>query len=199
MKKKLFAAGIIVICLALCAGSTWAYFTAEDYAHNVITSGTIGISIIEEPGSGDGVEVELPSDGLSNIMPGSRISQIVSVANTGEADAWIRVRVDVGLVSSEKTPLPSEIEVQGVPVPVLSFSVGQEWIDGGDGYYYYAYSVAPGANTAAFFDQMTFALEMGNAYQGSTANVTIVAQAVQVANNSFPDGGNVTDINWPET
>lgn len=200
MKKKLFAAGIIAICLSLCVGSTWAYFTAEGRAHNVITSGSIGIEIIEKTRSEDGVELDFPTDGLSNIMPGSCISKIVSVANSGEADAWIRVKVDAAIRGADQNPLPLELDIQGVKVPIMTFTVQQGWINGGDGYYYYASPVAPGEKTDVFFDEVTFALEMGNAYQRSTANLTIVAQAVQTANNPIPDGGDVTDIpGWPET
>lgn len=200
MKKKLFAAGIIAICLSLCVGSTWAYFTSSDTAHNVITSGKVGIEIIEKTKSGDGVELDFPADGLHNIMPGSSVSKIVSVSNSGEAEAWIRVKVDAAIVGADGDSLPLQMDVHGVKVPVMTFAVEQGWIDGGDGYYYYSSPVTPGEKTSVFFDKVTFALEMGNAYQRSTANLTIVAQAVQTANNPIPDGGDVTDIpGWPET
>lgn len=201
MKKKLLAVGIIAICLSLCVGSTWAYFTAEGCAHNVIASGSIGIEIIEQTRIGDGTKLDkFPEDGMKNIMPGSCISKIVSVANTGTGDAWIRVKVDAAIQSADKTPLPLELDIQGVKVPVMTFTVEDKWIDGGDGYYYYTSPVAPGGHTEVFFKDVTFALEMGNAYQSSTANLTILAQAVQTANNPIPDGGDVTDIpGWPET
>lgn len=200
MKKKIFASGIIIICLTLLVGSTWAYFTSEKKAHNVITSGSIGIDIIEKTRGENGAELDFPKDGLTNIMPGSKISKIVSVANSGKADAWIRVKVDAAMMDTERNALPLEVDVHGEKIPVMTFTVEQGWIDGGDGYYYYESPVAPGEKTDVFFDEVAFALQMGNAYQRSTASLTIVAQAVQTANNPIPAGGNVTDIpGWPET
>ena len=47
MKRRLFAGAVIVMCLSLLGFGTLAYFTAEDTAHNVITSGDINIELQE--------------------------------------------------------------------------------------------------------------------------------------------------------
>lgn len=200
MKKKCFALGVVVLCLSLLAGSTWAYFSAEGRAHNVITSGSIGIQIIEKTRSQDGTKLEdFPADGMKNIMPGSVVSKIVSVANTGTGEAWIRVKVEPSILAKDQTPLPLTIQGSDGPVDVMRYAVKSDWVDGGDGYFYHKTPVAPGENTALLLDQVTFALEMGNAYQNSTAQLTIVAQAVQTANNPKPESGKLSDIpGWPE-
>ena len=61
---------------------------------------------------------------------------------------------------------------------------------------YYTVPVAPGQFTEILFDAVTFAFEIGNEYQGCTANIIIAAQAVQASNN----GETVMDAKgWPES
>ena len=126
-------------------------------------------------------------------MPGSDVSKIVSVKNTGESEAWIRVRVEADVKGIDGADLPLSIEGTG---PVLTYAVGSCWILGEDGYYYYTVPVAPGQFTEILFDTVTFAFEIGNEYQGCTANIIIAAQAVQASNN----GETVMDAKgWPES
>lgn len=198
MKKKLFSLAVVVICLSLLVGSTWAYFTAKGTAHNVITSGTIGIEIIEKTLDGNGLEVKFPEEGIKNVMPGSCVPKIVRIANVGEGDAWIRVKVDTTILSADNQPLPPELEGKDGKIPVITFTVEEGWTKGSDGYYYYNSPVSPTDDPKLFFKDVTFALEMGNAYQNSTAKVSICAEAVQSANNAAP-GGDVTAIpGWPK-
>ena len=43
MKKKVLLAAALVVCLAVAVSGSLAYFTAEERAHNVITTGGIAI------------------------------------------------------------------------------------------------------------------------------------------------------------
>ena len=47
MKRKLLILSVLAICLAILAAGTFAYFTSEDTAHNVITSGGVKIAVQE--------------------------------------------------------------------------------------------------------------------------------------------------------
>ena len=47
MKRRLLLAAVITICLSMAAYGTLAFFTAEDTAHNVITSGGVDIDLLE--------------------------------------------------------------------------------------------------------------------------------------------------------
>ena len=102
MKKKLFLSAVLIICAAIAATGTLAYFTAEDTAHNVITSGYIDIELEEwsEPPSenNDGV----PFENISGVMPGAEISKIVTVKNIGDAGAYIRVKADLDVIFADK-------------------------------------------------------------------------------------------------
>lgn len=186
MKKKILLVTAVVICLAIASAGTMAYFTSEDAAHNVITSGGVNIELVEKTEGEDGTLVDFPEGGIKGVMPGSDVSKIVSVKNTGESEVWIRVRVEAGIQAADGGELPAD---------VMSFEVGSGWHMDFDGYIYYAEPVAPGESTELLFDVVHFSPEMGNAYQNCTANIVISAQAVQTANN----GSTVTEAaGWPE-
>lgn len=182
MKRKLLILSVLVICVATLAAGTLAYFNAEETAHNVITSGGVGIQLIEKTKSGDTL-VDFPADGLTGIMPGTSASKIVSVENTGSADAWIRVKVEMSIIGSDKEELPLYIDMGDSAIPVIAFTPGEDWTLGEDGYYYYNAAVASGKSTDTLFEEVHFAAQMGNEYQNCTANLVVTAQAVQTANN----------------
>ena len=133
MKKKILLAAAVMICLAVGASGTLAYFTSENTAHNVITSGGVNIEVVEKTQGKDGVLVDFPKEGVRGVMPGSDVSKIVSVKNTGESEAWIRVQVESVIKAADGADLPLTIENVG---PVMTYTVGGGWSLGEDGYYY---------------------------------------------------------------
>lgn len=203
MKKKLLSVTVVAICLAILGYGTAAYVTDGVRAHNVITSGGIGIELVEKTVE-NGAEVDFPRDGISGVMPGTEVSKIVTVKNTDSGDAWLRAKVESTIRSAAQQELPKTIAVGQTSVDVLTldFNIavaeGGYWIDGGDGFYYYSVPVRAAESTSALFRTVSFAKEMGNEYQNCKVFIDVTAQAVQSANNPIPDGGSVTDIKgWP--
>ena len=195
MKKKIFLYSIAGICLSVAISGTLAYFTDEEVAHNIITSGGVNIEVIEKTQGNNNVLVDFPKDGLKGIMPGKTVSKIVQVKNTGNNEAWIRINVESTITKPGGESLPLIIEDNK---KVIEYSILDGWIDGGDGYYYFKLPVQPQQLTEALFKEVKFHPDMGNEYQNCTASIIINAQAVQTANNPIPEGGNVTDIKgWP--
>ena len=47
MKRKLLILSVLAICIASLAAGTIAFFTSEDKAHNVITTGSVEITVQE--------------------------------------------------------------------------------------------------------------------------------------------------------
>lgn len=180
MRKKILLAAAVAICLAVGTSGTLAYFTSENTAHNVITSGGVNIEVVEKTQDKSGALVDFPKEGMKGVMPGTDVSKIVSVKNTGESEAWIRVQVESKIKAADGADLPLTIEKVG---SVMTYTVGGGWSLGEDGYYYYTKPVAAGETTDILFDTVTFAPQMGNEYQNCTANIEISAQAVQTANN----------------
>ena len=188
MKKKILLVAAACVCVAITASGTMAYFTSEDTAHNVITSGSVNIAVVET--MLDGTELKaFPEEGITGVMPGSTVSKIVSIRNTGRSDAWIRVRVSIEVKDGEGLPLDTG---------VVGFTVEGPWFNGEDGYYYYSEAVPAERETQVLFREVRFDPDMGNEYQNCTAYIKIEAEAVQTANNPIPDGGTVRDVaGWP--
>ena len=187
MKRRLFAGAVIAMCLSVLGFGTLAYFTAEDTAHNVITSGDIDIELLEW--ADEEKTVPFPAEGVSGVMPGTETTKIVEVKNTGSNAAYVRVGGEKEIRLSHG--------VEGEPDSGLMKIDFDEtsWTLGDDGFYYYKEALQPGAVTEALFASVSFDPGMGNLYQNSTASVEVTAYAVQVDNN----GGTVMDANgWPE-
>ena len=191
MRKKLIAGAVVAICLSLLAYSTSAYFTTEQTATNVITSGNIQIDLQETAITEDGETVLFEdSQERFDVMPAQTVSKIVKVKNTGDNAAYVRISVAKAIELAEG--------VQGEPdVELVTLDFDDEnWTAKDDGYYYYNKPLAPGATTEALFNNVTFAPSMGNMYQNSTATINVNAQATQVKNN----GASVFEAaGWPGT
>ena len=185
MKKKVLALAVIMICLAIMASGTLAYFTTDDTARNVITTGYVDIELIEKHIGDDGTEVDFPDEPITGVMPGEAVSKIVSVKNTG-AESWIRIAVEKRVTSADGEEMSAE---------VVSFVVDEtKWLEK-DGFYYYRLPVATEESTAVLFDEVIFAPNMGNEYQNCKTEIVAYAQAVQTANN----GTTVEEAaGWPE-
>ena len=185
MKKKVSIIAILVICLSLIATGTLAYFTTDAIARNVITTGGVGIELIDKHMGEDGIVVDFPPEGIPGVMPGCSVSKIVAATNN-EAEAWIRIRADKVVTAADGSELPTDL---------ITFQVDETkwWLN--DGYYHYRFPVATGESTDILFDEVLFDGAMGNEYQGCKVEILVYAQAVQTANN----GTTVEEAaGWPE-
>ena len=186
MKKRFVYAAMLCMLLSLMVNGTLAYFTADGTARNVITSGGIDIQVVEQQMVG-GTLQPYPNEAIS-IMPGSKISKIVSVENQDEP-AWVRMTYTVTVLDADgkSVDLPAGIVLIDTDTANWTYK---------DGWWYYNKSLATGAETAPLFTEVRFSgPEMGNAYQNCTVLIDVSAQAVQKANN----GATVMDAaGWPE-
>lgn len=94
MKKKIIA---IALCVALVAvgivGATLAYFTDEEQAKNVFTSGTLDITLNDEFEQGSEL---LPAVVDENSGINNAVEKIVSVTNEDDSkDAYVRVHIAI--------------------------------------------------------------------------------------------------------
>lgn len=186
MKRKLFFIAVIVICLSLTAYGTLAYFTAEETAHNVITTGNVDIKLLEW--ADENRKDAFPKEGLSGVMPNTSVTKIVEVKNTGLGAAWVRVDVRKAIVMEDEKENPD------LGLIKIDFNE-KDWALSTDGYWYYKTPLEPGETTKPLFTTVTFDKTMGNDYQNSTATVTVSAHAIQTANN----GTIYTEAGWPTT
>lgn len=173
MKRRMLAAAILCICLSIFACGTLAYYTAENTVHNVITTGGVDVEVQEW--ADEDKTVPFPENGVKDVMPGTEVTKIVEVKNTGSSDAYIRMKVE------------KDIALTGEGVPDTELLVldmnDTDWIAGEDGYYYYKTALKPGEVATPLFTKVAFDTGMDNMYQNSTATVDVTAYAVQADNN----------------
>lgn len=172
MKRKLLILLVCVVLLAVISAGTVAYFSSEGTAHNVITTGGVNIALHEWANAEKTQEFE----NLDGIMPGTSVTKIVEIENTGKSDAWIRVSVEkaIELAGNEKNP---DLDIITLDINTASWTLKE------DGYLYYNSRVKPGEITAPVFTTVSFDSDMENKYQSAEVTVKVVAQAVQCANN----------------
>lgn len=188
MRRKIFTLAIITICLSFLVYGTLAYFTAEDTAHNVITSGEIKIELLEW--ADDEKTTPFPLDGVGGVLAGSEITKIVEVKNTASNAAYIRIKVEKLVAlnpATESDPNPD----------MLSLDLNlDDWTKEADGFYYYNHALQAGETTKALFTKVSFNTEMNNDYQNAEFSVNLLAQAVQVANQDVINPWDAKG--WPE-
>ena len=102
MKKKVVLGSALVLLVALMAWGTWAYFTTEAHVTNVITTGTIKITLNDQINATGATHT---ADGwqLNGVMPGVEVEKTVSVTNDNAdtaGKAWVRVKVDTTVISA---------------------------------------------------------------------------------------------------
>lgn len=192
MKKKILLIATAIILVSIISIGTLAYFTDEEKARNVITTGNIDIELEEwmEDADNNDELIPFPENGVSDVMPGSQISKIVQVRNVGGNPAYVRIQV-------EKAIELDDVSAGQVPdLDLITFNLNTEkWELGTDGYYYYKNVLQPGEVTEPLFTVVTFDSDMDNMYQKSSATVDVTAYAVQSDNN----GATVFEAKgWPK-
>lgn len=170
MKRKILILSVLVICLAMIAAGSLAYYTADTKAHNVITTGSVDIELNEWANE----ERTEKFENQTGVMPGKDVTKIVEVKNVGTGSAWVCVQMFVDVYAENGEGLP--------PEPVKLDINTTDWTYF-DGYYYYNKPLAPGATTEPLFTTVSFDEQMGNEYQNAKAMIDITAIAVQSANN----------------
>lgn len=154
-KKKSVIALTGLLALALIMGS-WAYFSQMSTVENPFDTGEYGSTIIEN---------FKPKDG-ENWIPGVEIDKEVYAINTGDVDLIVRARLDETWTRKDATSpyKDSENDPYDVYTPYQdsatdgltdddksvvnkNFSASTNWIDGGDGWYYYAVNLEKGETT----------------------------------------------------
>lgn len=187
MKKKLLVLSVIAICLSLIAGGTLAFFTAEDTAKNVFTSGGVDI-VVEESQLVDGSLVPYPEDAPIEIMPGDVVSKIPTVKSTDE-DVYVRAEVVITVKDAEGAVMQLTAD-EIAAIISLDYNLAKWTLK--DGMYYYAEAIGDGEVTDELFSNVTFATSMDNKFQHCTAEIDINAEAVQAKNN----GTSALDCAW---
>lgn len=203
MKKKLFVIAALVVVLAILTTGTLAYYSAKAVAHNVITTDSVGITVVEkqlvENEDGEKELVDYP-DGEISVMPGSTVSKIVTIRND-QAESFIRACVEIVVMKEGKTPQVLTIDEASDYLSIDLNTDHWKTKENDSKWLYYMdsaekHSVETGKGTAPLFYEVHFRGDaMDNTFQNSTIEIHIAGQAVQAANNG-------TDVlqaaGWPQ-
>lgn len=179
MKKKILYIAAIFICLSIITSGTLAYFTSQDTARNVITSGGMGLQVIEQQQLVNGTLQPYPDEPIQ-VMPATTVSKIVSARNT-QQPAWIRMNYSLTVYDAAGKAM--EIPAEELSKVIRIDGCGENWTEK-DGWWYYNSAIKSGETTQPLFEEVKFSgPEMDNKYQNCTVVIDVTAQAVQQANN----------------
>lgn len=185
IKKRIGLIATIVCCIAILASGTVAYFTAQETAYNVITTGALAMRLVEEGADGK----PFPKEGITGVLPNMEVTKKVYVENTGDVDMYVRIALATNVESMqdgvEKLPFDDHI----------SLNINKtDWTEK-DGYYYYNRVLKPGEATEPLFTTVSFDAKMGNEYMNARVRIDVDAQAVQSKNNTDSP---LTAAGWPK-
>jgi len=170
-KRKFVLLAALLICISIFAGSTLAYFTASETAHNVITTGSLSMDLVEETTGGK----PWPKEGIKGVMPGMVVDKIPYVVNTGDIDFYTRMSVSMKVTASDGKTILSDKHIS------LDYNI-KDWTEK-NGVYYYNGVVKSGKQTEPLFTKVTFDTKMNNAYMNARVEIDVHAEAVQSKNN----------------
>ncbi len=153
----------IMLVVLLVAGGTLAWFTAStEPVVNEFTAGTLKMNLVDSYCI------------ATNVNPGDCYDKIIFVENEGTKRMFVRVKL-----TPEFTNMPNG-DLSLVDFPILN-----GWVLHTDGYYYYPFELAPGADTPNLIKQVCFdGPGMGNEYQGVEFTLTVESEAIQVTNGA---------------
>lgn len=167
-RKKIMAICMAICCLAIIAAGSLAYFTAEETAYNVITTGSVEMKLVEQKKDGT------PFEDVSGVMPGQTVDKIVFLRNDGTSPFYARISLETSVTGKD-----GALDFDRY----ISLDLNEDDWTYHDGYYYYNRALKPGEQTEPLFTKVSFANKMDNTYLSARVEIDVNAQAVQSANN----------------
>lgn len=164
MKKRILSIALVVAMVAILAAGSFAYFTDNDSKDNVFTVGNVDITLTEPNWDSTG------SEDAPEVYAGEPLAKDPTVTNDGANPCFVRVKVEGLDQFGDKGAITYRTDY-------VQDKLGDNWVKGSDGYFYYTKVLEVGATTDALFDQivMPTGLEGGE----DAAPVVVTAEAVQ--------------------
>jgi hypothetical protein len=162
MKKRVIAISTLAL-IVLAVGMTSAWFLASESEANKFKMGTVEVEVVE-PGFND----------LTGIQAGTH-NKNVKVVSRGTKRTYVRV----SLVPEWSEP---SLPISNVQLNLSS----SDWVDGGDGFYYYKYYLTKNQETSLLLQSVTFT-SVGPEYNGKTLTIKASAEGVQITHDAWKD------------
>ncbi len=175
VKKKLFSIALAASLAAIAVvSSSLAYFVDKEEKTNTFTVGNVDIILTEPRWDAEGCKE------ASKAYPGESLKKDPTVTNTGANPCFVRMKVegldclgDAGMITYKTDNVPNKL--------------GDNWVKGEDGYFYYHKVLAVGATTDALFDQIVIPTGLKNGDAETEFNVVVKAEAVQAQGAKDPN------------
>ena len=96
----------------------------------------------------------------------------ITAKNTGDTTVFLRLRLSACWVDGTG-------KVTGTPSALPQITLRQNWLDGGNGLYYYALPVEPGQSTEVLCEPMRMGTSVSPTGAAVYQQITVLAEAVQ--------------------
>lgn len=170
--SKIIAITIFTLSLMSFVASAVTVYTGS--TTNVITSGNLTMKLHDETAG----NVEFPSDGIQDVLPGQTIDKIVYIENTCDNEMWVRISLDNSIIADISTGKEEDLDINNI---ALNFNT-VDWTEK-DGWYYYNEPLRAKECTEELFSQVYLSPEMKNEYANAEIKIVVNAQAVQTIHN----------------
>lgn len=174
MKKKIISVALVICLIAVAAVGTLAYFTDSDEAENVFTVGNVDITLTEPNWESTGKE-DAPE-----VYAGEPLAKDPTVTNDGSNPCFVRIKVENLDQFGNKGAITYRTDY-------VTDKLGENWVKGTDGYFYYTKVLEVGATTDALFDQIVMPTGLTGGEEADPILVTAEAVQAQGAKAKWAD------------
>lgn len=161
--KRRWAAVIAVAAAVALASVAVAFMLRRaEVKSNYFTPAVVTCAVHEKV---NGVEV------TGSAASGS-VKSDITAENTGNTTVFLRLRLSACWVDAKG-------KTTGTPSALPQITLRQNWLDGGNGLYYYALPVEPGQSTAVLCEPMRMGTSVSPTGATVYQQITVLAEAVQ--------------------
>ncbi|MGL4608018.1 MAG: hypothetical protein ACRCU3_11200 [Eubacteriaceae bacterium] len=162
IKKAILGKVAIVTLAALLLMGTFAWFVASDSIVNAFKAQFIF-----------NVNLEESFTPRESVKDGETIEKRVSVTNTRDVEAFVRVMV-FPVITKDGKPLEAQI---GNQIELKNLNTTQ-WIDGEDGYYYYLKTLKKGETAETLFTDVVMNFKGNTSYEDGLLEIIVKSEAI---------------------
>lgn len=163
-KKRRSAAVIAVAAAVALVSVAVAFMLRRAEAQGGFRMANVGCAVYEKV---NGVEYT-----AANSPVAGSVKSDITAKNTGDTTVFLRLRLSACWVDGNGN-------VTGTPSALPQITLRQNWLDGGNGLYYYALPVEPGESTAVLCEPMQLGTSVSPTGVTVYQQVTVLAEAVQ--------------------
>ena len=190
-KIAIVVAAIALIAIIGVVGSTLAYFTDNDSKTNTFTLGNVN-GTVEELDNKTNEPIITPGLDFPDQTPGATLTKRAYMKlGADSADAYARVK----LTWDTTGMTPDQVAAFNANLPSY-LPIGNGWVEGTDGYYYYQTKLVKGQQTENIINQVVIPADWGNVMANASFKLKVEGDFIQADN--FTPGTNEAGqiVNW---